>query len=108
MTAQGYADGRSWTFDERYAEGRFERLAPLAQELLALAPDVLLVSTTPANLVAKQATRTVPIEGWLPPRSEYQHRACPLSRVRRAGPLRGSWWLAQNLAVQSSVAGPRP
>jgi hypothetical protein len=61
MTAQGYAEGRSWTFDERYAEGRFERLAPLAQELLALAPDLLLVSTTPANLVAKQATRTVPI-----------------------------------------------
>jgi putative ABC transport system substrate-binding protein len=61
MAAQGYAEGRSWTFDERYAEGRFAQLAPLAQELLALAPDVLLCSTTPANLVAKQATRTVPI-----------------------------------------------
>jgi putative ABC transport system substrate-binding protein len=61
MTAQGYAEGRNWIFVERYAEGRFERLAPLAQELLALAPDVLLVSTTPANLVAKQATGTVPI-----------------------------------------------
>ena len=61
MTAHGHAEGKTWTFDERYAEGSFERLAPLAQELLALAPDVLLVSTTPANLVAKQATRTVPI-----------------------------------------------
>jgi putative ABC transport system substrate-binding protein len=61
MTAQGYAEGKSWTFDERYAEGRFERLAALAQELLALNPDVLLVSTTPASLVAKQATRKVPI-----------------------------------------------
>jgi putative ABC transport system substrate-binding protein len=61
MTAQGYAEGQSWTFDERYAEGRFERLTPLAQELLALAPDVLLVSTTPANLAAKQVTRKVPI-----------------------------------------------
>ena len=61
MTAQGYAEGRSWTFDERYAEGRFERLAPLAQELLSRAPDGLLVSTTPASLVAKQATRKVPI-----------------------------------------------
>jgi len=60
MAAQGYSAG-DWTFEERYAEGRFERLAPLAQELLALAPDVLLVSTTPANLAAKQATRTVPI-----------------------------------------------
>jgi hypothetical protein len=37
MTAQGYAEGKSWTFDERYAEGRFERLTPLAQDLLALA-----------------------------------------------------------------------
>ena len=61
MTAQGYAEGKSWSFDERYAEGRFERLKPLAQELLALAPDVLLVSTTPAVLVSKQATREVPI-----------------------------------------------
>ncbi|HKX01099.1 MAG TPA: ABC transporter substrate-binding protein [Methylomirabilota bacterium] len=61
MAAQGYAEGRSWTFDERYAEGRFERLAVLAQELLSRAPDALLVSTTPANLVAKQATRKVPI-----------------------------------------------
>jgi putative ABC transport system substrate-binding protein len=61
MTAQGYAEGRNWTFSERYADGRFDRLAPLAQELLALTPDVLLVSSTPANLVAKQATRTVPI-----------------------------------------------
>src|SRR5262245_61337953 len=49
MTAQGYAEGRSWTFDERYAEGRFERLAQLAQELLSRGPDVLLVSTTPAS-----------------------------------------------------------
>lgn len=49
MTAQGYVGGRSWTFDERYAEGRFERLAPLAQELLSRAPDVLLLSTTPAR-----------------------------------------------------------
>jgi putative tryptophan/tyrosine transport system substrate-binding protein len=61
MAAEGYVEGRSWTLDERYAEGRFERLGPLAQELLALAPDVLLVSTTPANLVAKQASRSVPI-----------------------------------------------
>ena len=61
MIAQGYAEGQSWAFDERYAEGRFERLTPLAQELLALAPDVLLVSHHAGQSRGQAGNRKVPI-----------------------------------------------
>lgn len=47
--------------DERYAEGKVERLPALAQELMRRKPDVLLVSTTPGNVAAKAATSTIPI-----------------------------------------------
>jgi len=61
MHALGYVEGRNWVLDERYAEGKVERLAPLAQELIHRHPDVLLVATTPGNVAAKAATSTVPI-----------------------------------------------
>jgi putative ABC transport system substrate-binding protein len=56
MQTLGYAEGPSYSFEARYAEGRFERLAALAEDLLGRNPDVLLVQTTPANLAAKAAT----------------------------------------------------
>jgi putative ABC transport system substrate-binding protein len=45
----------------RSYEGKLERLPALAAELVALKVDVIVASGTPASLVAKQATRTVPI-----------------------------------------------
>src|SRR5262245_61944520 len=57
----GYVEGQNLVVEHRYAEGRFEVLPTLAQELLAWNPDVLFVSTTPASLAAKAATSTVPI-----------------------------------------------
>jgi putative ABC transport system substrate-binding protein len=61
MHALGYVEGRNWILDERYAEGKVERLTPLAQELIHRHPDVLLVATTPGNVAAKAATSTIPI-----------------------------------------------
>jgi putative ABC transport system substrate-binding protein len=61
MHALGYLEGRNWVLDERYAEGKVERLAPLAQELIHRHPDVLLVATNPGNVAAKAATSTIPI-----------------------------------------------
>jgi putative tryptophan/tyrosine transport system substrate-binding protein len=57
----GYVEGKNLVIEHRYAEGRFEALPSLVQELLAWNPDVLFVSTTPASLAAKAATSTVPI-----------------------------------------------
>jgi len=53
-------DGTS-RYETRWAEGRFERLPDLATELVGLKPDVILVSSTPAALAVKRATRTLPI-----------------------------------------------
>ena len=61
MGALGYVESRHYVVEQRYAEGKVDRLPALAQELLQLSPDVLLVSTTPASLAAKAATSTVPI-----------------------------------------------
>jgi putative ABC transport system substrate-binding protein len=57
----GYAEPVNFTLEERYAEGRTDRLAALAQELVARRPDVMLVSTTPASLAAKAASSQVPM-----------------------------------------------
>lgn len=57
----GHVEGRDFVFDARFADGHFERLPSLAKELLARDPDVLVVASTPANLIAKAATTTTPI-----------------------------------------------
>jgi putative ABC transport system substrate-binding protein len=61
MHALGYVEGRNWILDERYAEGKVERLAPLAQELIHCHPDVLLVATPPGNVGRQGRYSTIPI-----------------------------------------------
>ena len=61
MRAQGYTEGKTFVLEQRYADGKTERLPALAQELIRLNPDLLLASTTPGNLAAKAATSTIPI-----------------------------------------------
>ena len=58
----GYVEGRSVVVEYRWAEGRVERLAELAHELVRLKPDVLIASGgLPVAQAAQQATRTIPI-----------------------------------------------
>jgi putative ABC transport system substrate-binding protein len=57
----GYVEGRNVVIEYRDAEGKLERVPALAAELVALKVDVILAGNTPAALVAKQATRTLPI-----------------------------------------------
>ena len=57
----GYVEGKNIAFEYRYAEGKLDRLPALADELVRLKVDVLVASTTPAALAAKNATRTIPI-----------------------------------------------
>ena len=56
----GWADGRDVRIDYRWAgdAGRFHRYA---EELLALAPDVILASATPSVQALRQVSRTVSI-----------------------------------------------
>src|SRR6266540_595966 len=58
----GYVEGRNVVIEYRDAEGKVERLPTLAAELVALKIDVILAAGgTLTALVAKQATRTLPI-----------------------------------------------
>ena len=57
----GYVEGQNVVMDLRWAEGRFERLPALAEELVRLKVDVILTHGTPGPLAAKQATTTIPI-----------------------------------------------
>jgi putative ABC transport system substrate-binding protein len=57
----GYFEGRNITVDWRWSQGFPDRLPALARELVALKPDVLVVSGSQAALAAKAATGTLPI-----------------------------------------------
>jgi putative ABC transport system substrate-binding protein len=57
----GWTDGRNVRIDYRWAAGDAGRFHRYAEELLALAPDVILTSATPSVQALQQATRTVPI-----------------------------------------------
>ena len=57
----GWTDGRNVRIDYRWAAGDAGRFHRYAEELLALAPDVILASATPSVQALQQVTRTVPI-----------------------------------------------
>jgi putative ABC transport system substrate-binding protein len=61
MRTLGHVEAKDYVLQERYAEGKGDRLPALARELLAQKPDVLLVSTTPASLAAKAASSRLPM-----------------------------------------------
>jgi ABC-type uncharacterized transport system substrate-binding protein len=57
----GWVEGRTMVIESRFAEGKTDQLPRLAAELVRSKVDVIVTSTTPAALAAKQATTTVPI-----------------------------------------------
>ena len=61
LRALGYVEGKNVAFEHRYAEGKLDRLRPLADELVHLRVGVLIAAATPAALAAKNATNTTPI-----------------------------------------------
>jgi putative ABC transport system substrate-binding protein len=58
----GYVEGRNVVVEYRWAEGKVDRLADLAAELVRQKPDVLIASGgLPVAQAAQQATRAIPI-----------------------------------------------
>lgn len=61
MKDLGYEVGRNLIVDTRYAEGDAARYSALADELIALRPDVVVVSSTGNAIVMKSKTTTIPL-----------------------------------------------
>jgi len=57
----GWTDGRNVLIDRRWAAGDAGRFQRYAEELVALAPDVILAAAVPSVQALQRATRTVPI-----------------------------------------------
>ena len=57
----GYVEGQNLALEVRSAEGRAERLADLAAELVRLPVDLIVAHTTAGVLAARRATTTLPI-----------------------------------------------
>jgi putative tryptophan/tyrosine transport system substrate-binding protein len=61
LADRGYILGRDLLFDERYAEGKEDRIPTLIADLLTVGVDVLVTPGSSATFAAHQATTTVPI-----------------------------------------------
>ena len=57
----GYVEGKNILIENRYVDGKLDRVPSLVAELLRLKVDVLVTGLLPAIRAAKQATKTVPI-----------------------------------------------
>jgi ABC-type uncharacterized transport system substrate-binding protein len=57
----GYVEGQTVLIDSRWAEGREQRLADEAAELVRLKVAVIVTPGTPATMAARAATSTIPV-----------------------------------------------
>jgi putative ABC transport system substrate-binding protein len=57
----GYVEGQTIAIEYRYAEGKRDRHRDLANEMVGIKPDVIVVSSTNLSRAVKQATSTIPI-----------------------------------------------
>jgi putative tryptophan/tyrosine transport system substrate-binding protein len=57
----GYVEGRTIAIEYRWAEGNPERMRELAEELVRLNVDVIMVPSSVYTAAAKRATSTIPI-----------------------------------------------
>lgn len=57
----GYLEAKNIAVEYRWAEGRYDRLQQLADELVRLKPAVIVTHGSPGTTAAKKATGTIPI-----------------------------------------------
>jgi putative ABC transport system substrate-binding protein len=61
LRALGYIEGQNIITERRYAEGKAERYADLAAELVRLRVDVIVADSALATRAAQQATTSIPV-----------------------------------------------
>src|SRR5437870_12083797 len=57
----GYVEGRNIMIEDRTTDGRLDRLADVAAELVRLKVDVIIASGVVGTRAAKRATTTIPV-----------------------------------------------
>jgi putative ABC transport system substrate-binding protein len=57
----GWSENHNLHIEYRYAAGSSDQYLPLARELLALQPDLIVAVTTPVAAILQRETRTIPI-----------------------------------------------
>jgi putative ABC transport system substrate-binding protein len=93
----GYVEGRNMTFALRYGNGAPESMLPLARELVALNPDVIVAGATSGALAAYTVTRTIPIVMILP--EDPVAAGYAQSTARPGGNVTGTWNLVDDALV---------
>jgi putative ABC transport system substrate-binding protein len=61
LRERGWTEGQNIVVEYRWAEGRFDRLPAMAEELVRLKVDVIVAPTSIYTAAAKRATATIPI-----------------------------------------------
>lgn len=61
MRELGYIDGKNMRLVVRWGEGKLDRMPAIAQELVKMKVDLIVASSSPSVLAARDATRTIPI-----------------------------------------------
>jgi putative ABC transport system substrate-binding protein len=61
LAGLGWTDGRNVRIDLRWAGADANRIRALAQELVGLKPDIIMVTTTPATAALQRETPAIPI-----------------------------------------------
>jgi putative ABC transport system substrate-binding protein len=61
LERRGWSEGRNVRIDTRFAAGSANQYQPLAKDLLALQPDVILAHTTPVVEALRQERSAIPI-----------------------------------------------
>lgn len=61
LREQGYVEGQNIIVDYRFADGKFERLADLAAELVSLPVDLIVIADARALRYARDVTSTIPL-----------------------------------------------
>ncbi len=93
----GYIEGRSMVIEYRWAQGRYDRLAAPAAELIRFQPDVI-VTSGPGVRIMKEATATIPIV--MAVGGDVVASGLVASLVRPGGNLTGSTFFGPELSAK--------